>query len=75
MGALKFLAFLAFLALASYGVVATDPTQLQDFCIGTNDPYNACTYLFLRHYYSKISLILWYKFSGLKKILLANLNF
>ncbi|CAO2818770.1 unnamed protein product [Amaranthus hypochondriacus] len=41
MGALKFFAFLAFLALASYGVVATDPTQLQDFCIGTNDPYNA----------------------------------
>lgn len=46
MGAFNFLVFgLAFLALASYGVVATDPTQLQDFCIGTNDrTMHVCIY-------------------------------
>ena len=34
--------FLALVAIFSCIAKATDPNQLQDFCVGTNDPHNAC---------------------------------
>ncbi|GAB4832815.1 hypothetical protein Ancab_006832 [Ancistrocladus abbreviatus] len=42
MGAHNILAYMGMLfAIASYVAYATDPTQLQDFCVGVNDPKNA----------------------------------
>ncbi|XP_010688720.3 germin-like protein subfamily 1 member 17 [Beta vulgaris subsp. vulgaris] len=38
------LAFIGFLAITSYVAYATDPNQLQDFCIGVNDP-NAAVFV------------------------------
>ncbi|XP_057548549.1 germin-like protein subfamily 1 member 17 [Amaranthus tricolor] len=37
----EILSYIALFALAFYVAHATDPTQLQDFCVGTNDPNNA----------------------------------
>jgi len=37
-----FLAYFGLLAIASYVAYATDPTQLQDFCVGINDPKAEC---------------------------------
>jgi len=41
MSAHKILSFFGLLAIASYVAYATDPTQLQDFCVGVNDPHDA----------------------------------
>jgi len=49
MSAHKILVAVGLLAFASYVAYATDPTQLQDFCVGTNDPNNACNTLSI-HY-------------------------
>ncbi|XP_021726530.1 germin-like protein 8-2 [Chenopodium quinoa] len=38
MEARYFLVYLTFLAMSSYMAYATDPTQLQDFCVAVNDP-------------------------------------
>uniref|UniRef100_A0A7C8YUR4 Germin-like protein n=1 Tax=Opuntia streptacantha TaxID=393608 RepID=A0A7C8YUR4_OPUST len=38
MSAHYILAFIGLLVMASYVAYATDPTQLQDFCVGINDP-------------------------------------
>jgi len=45
MSARSILAVIGLLAFASYAAYATDPTQLQDFCVGVNDPKNACNTL------------------------------
>ena len=45
MSAHNILVVVGLLAFASYVVYATDPTQLQDFCVGANDPNNACNTL------------------------------
>ena len=37
----RVLAFFALFAMAFYMAYATDPNQLQDFCVATNDPNNA----------------------------------
>ena len=42
MSARSILAVIGLLAFASYEAYATDPTQLQDFCVGVNDTNNAC---------------------------------
>ncbi|XP_021728619.1 germin-like protein [Chenopodium quinoa] len=39
MEARHFLACLIFFAMSSYMAYATDPTQLQDFCVAVNNPY------------------------------------
>jgi len=55
MSAHNILAFIGALVMASYVAYATDPTQLQDFCIGINDPNGAgntssiAYYVFLLH--------------------------
>lgn len=54
----KILSYIALLALALYIAHATDPTQLQDFCVGTNDPNNACNLLSFSIYGSPIYIIL-----------------
>jgi len=36
------LAIIGLLVVTSYVASATDPTQLQDFCVGVNNPDNAC---------------------------------
>ncbi|KAJ8424157.1 hypothetical protein Cgig2_001619 [Carnegiea gigantea] len=41
MSAHKILTFVGLLAIASYVAYATDPTQLQDFCVGVNHPHDA----------------------------------
>ncbi|KAJ8432569.1 hypothetical protein Cgig2_026617 [Carnegiea gigantea] len=41
MSAHNILVVIGLLAFASYVAYATDPTQLQDFCVGANDPNNA----------------------------------
>ncbi|XP_021765989.1 germin-like protein subfamily 1 member 17 [Chenopodium quinoa] len=40
MEARYFLVYLTFTAMSSYMAYATDPTQLQDFCVAMNDPKN-----------------------------------
>ena len=45
MSAHNILVVVGLLAFASYVAYATDPTQLQDFCVGANDPRNACNTL------------------------------
>ncbi|XP_021750266.1 germin-like protein subfamily 1 member 15 [Chenopodium quinoa] len=40
MEARYFLAYLTFFAMSFYVAYATDPTQLQDFCVAMNDPNN-----------------------------------
>ena len=41
MSAHKILTFVGLLAIASYVAYPTDPTQLQDFCVGVNHPHDA----------------------------------
>ncbi|XP_021769754.1 germin-like protein [Chenopodium quinoa] len=41
MGTRHFLAFIVFVTLSSYVANATDPNQLQDFCVAINDPKDA----------------------------------
>ena len=46
MKGLHFLLTLSVLALAVSIASAYDPSPLQDFCVATNDPKNACKYNF-----------------------------
>ena len=44
MKGVQFLLSVALLALATSIATAYDPSPLQDFCIATNDPKNACKF-------------------------------
>ncbi|GMH20573.1 hypothetical protein Nepgr_022414 [Nepenthes gracilis] len=61
---------LALLLIASYVAYATDPTQLQDFCVGVNNPVNGVFVngLFSRTQYEQHPMIFYSKDSTFQEI-------